>query len=168
MRRDGAVVELTVTTWARETEESPLLETVARERLLKTQQAGKRLTGCRGDLWIVSLVNEFLSIASFMSSCVVVTFVVLGDSSYVSWATVRGITQHYKLITHARIKQGKIWNCIHWRKCSSFQRKFSKHLMTISVETHSARVCMWDDELRSENKWRAAQHCDSRRICVMI
>jgi hypothetical protein len=30
-------------TWAREAEESPLLEAVARERLMKIQQAGKRL-----------------------------------------------------------------------------------------------------------------------------
>jgi hypothetical protein len=30
-------------TWAREAEESPLLEAVARERLVKTQQAGKGL-----------------------------------------------------------------------------------------------------------------------------
>jgi hypothetical protein len=30
-------------TWARETQESPLLEVVARERLVKTQQAGKFL-----------------------------------------------------------------------------------------------------------------------------
>jgi hypothetical protein len=36
--------------WAREAEESPLLEAVARERLLKTQQAGNRLSGCCGDL----------------------------------------------------------------------------------------------------------------------
>jgi hypothetical protein len=32
-------------TWARETEESPLLEAVAREQLVKTQQAGKGLVG---------------------------------------------------------------------------------------------------------------------------
>jgi hypothetical protein len=37
-------------TWAREAEESPLLETVDRERLMKAQQAGKRLSGCCGDL----------------------------------------------------------------------------------------------------------------------
>jgi hypothetical protein len=29
-----------------EAEESPLLEALARERLMKTQQAGKRLSGC--------------------------------------------------------------------------------------------------------------------------
>jgi hypothetical protein len=33
-----------------ENEESPLLETVARERLVKTQQAAKRLIRCCGDL----------------------------------------------------------------------------------------------------------------------
>jgi hypothetical protein len=31
--------------WEREAEESPLLEAVARERLVKTQQAGKGLSG---------------------------------------------------------------------------------------------------------------------------
>jgi hypothetical protein len=45
----------TVTTWALEAKGSPLLEAVARERLLKTQQAGKRLSGCCGDLWIVEI-----------------------------------------------------------------------------------------------------------------
>jgi hypothetical protein len=35
---------------AREAEESPLLEAVVRERLLKAQRAGKRLSGCCGDL----------------------------------------------------------------------------------------------------------------------
>jgi hypothetical protein len=34
----------------RKAEESPLRETVARERLMKTQQAGKGLSGCCGDL----------------------------------------------------------------------------------------------------------------------
>jgi hypothetical protein len=38
-------------TRAREAEESPLLEAVARERLVKTQQAGKRLSGCCCDSW---------------------------------------------------------------------------------------------------------------------
>jgi hypothetical protein len=33
-----------------ELEESPLLEAVARERLMKIEQAGKRLSGCCGDL----------------------------------------------------------------------------------------------------------------------
>jgi hypothetical protein len=31
-------------------EESPLLRAVARERMFKTQQAGKRLSACCGDL----------------------------------------------------------------------------------------------------------------------
>jgi hypothetical protein len=34
----------------REAEEPPLLEAVARERLVKTQQIGKRLSGCCCDL----------------------------------------------------------------------------------------------------------------------
>jgi hypothetical protein len=37
-------------TSVREAEESSLLESVARERLMKTQQAAKRLSGCRGDV----------------------------------------------------------------------------------------------------------------------
>jgi hypothetical protein len=37
-------------TWAREAEESPLLEVVAMEQLMKTQQAGKRLSRCCGNL----------------------------------------------------------------------------------------------------------------------
>jgi hypothetical protein len=36
-------------TWAREGKESPLLETVAREPLMKTQQAGGGLSGCCDD-----------------------------------------------------------------------------------------------------------------------
>jgi hypothetical protein len=43
---------------AREAEESPLLEAVARGRLLKTQQIGKRLTGCCGDLSIVEISDS--------------------------------------------------------------------------------------------------------------
>jgi hypothetical protein len=39
-------------TLAREAEESPLLEAVARERLM-TQQAGKRFSGCCGDFYKV-------------------------------------------------------------------------------------------------------------------
>jgi hypothetical protein len=35
-----------VTIWVQKAEESPMLEAVARERLLKTQQAGKRLSRC--------------------------------------------------------------------------------------------------------------------------
>jgi hypothetical protein len=50
--REGATVEFTkssprggydIRTWEREVEESPLLEDVARERLVKTQEAGKDL-----------------------------------------------------------------------------------------------------------------------------
>jgi hypothetical protein len=42
--------------WALEAEEPPLVEAVIREQLLKTQQAGKRLSsGCCGDLWIVEI-----------------------------------------------------------------------------------------------------------------
>jgi hypothetical protein len=37
-------------TSAGEAEEPPLLEAVAKERLMKTQQAGKWLIGCCGDL----------------------------------------------------------------------------------------------------------------------
>jgi hypothetical protein len=33
-----------------EAEKPPLLEAVVRERLMKTQQAGKRLSGCCGNL----------------------------------------------------------------------------------------------------------------------
>jgi hypothetical protein len=33
-----------------EAEKSPLLEAVAKERVVKTQQAGKRLRGCCDDL----------------------------------------------------------------------------------------------------------------------
>jgi hypothetical protein len=67
LRRDGAIMswQLTgvqlrdirpiLTTWVREAEESQLLESVARKRLLKTQQAGKKLNGCYGDPWIVEI-----------------------------------------------------------------------------------------------------------------
>jgi hypothetical protein len=37
---------------------------------------------------------------------------------------VRGITQHYKRMTHGRVKEGKFWTCIHWRKCSCFQYQY--------------------------------------------
>jgi hypothetical protein len=37
-------------TWEREAEGSPLLEAVPRERLMKTQEAGERLSECCGDL----------------------------------------------------------------------------------------------------------------------
>jgi hypothetical protein len=44
-------------TWAHEAEESPLLEAVARERLVKT--AGwKRLSRCCGDLWSVEISDS--------------------------------------------------------------------------------------------------------------
>jgi hypothetical protein len=36
--------------FVRKAEESPLLEAIAREWLMKTQQAGKRLSGCRDDM----------------------------------------------------------------------------------------------------------------------
>jgi hypothetical protein len=39
--------------WVRKAEESPLLEAFARERLMKTEYAWKRLSGCCGDLWTV-------------------------------------------------------------------------------------------------------------------
>jgi hypothetical protein len=45
-------------TRAREAEEFPLLEVVARERLVKTQQVQKRLSGCCGDLWIVEISDS--------------------------------------------------------------------------------------------------------------
>jgi hypothetical protein len=45
-------------TWEREAEQSPLLEAVTRERLMKTQQAGKGLAGtvviC--ELWWLAVV----------------------------------------------------------------------------------------------------------------
>jgi hypothetical protein len=39
----------------REAEESPLLKYLARKWLVKTQQAGKRLSGFSGDLYIVEI-----------------------------------------------------------------------------------------------------------------
>jgi hypothetical protein len=42
-------------TWARKTEKYPLLETAVRERLVKIQQAGKSLSRCCDDLWIVEI-----------------------------------------------------------------------------------------------------------------
>jgi hypothetical protein len=62
LRTDGDIVELTVdkklfegyspdiNDVSTEGEESPLLEAVARQRMVKTQQAGKRFNGCCGDL----------------------------------------------------------------------------------------------------------------------
>jgi hypothetical protein len=43
-------IHQTPTMWEQEAEESPLLETVAGEWLLKTQMVGKRLSRCCGDL----------------------------------------------------------------------------------------------------------------------
>jgi hypothetical protein len=45
-------------TWAREAEESPLLEAIAREWLVKTQQAGKGLVGAVVifELWRLAVV----------------------------------------------------------------------------------------------------------------
>jgi hypothetical protein len=55
LKKIGATVQLTrvelrdisrtVMTWARKAEETPLLEAVDRERILKTQKAGKGLEG---------------------------------------------------------------------------------------------------------------------------
>jgi hypothetical protein len=42
-------------TRAREVGESPLSEAFARERLVKTLQAGKKLSGCCSDLWILAV-----------------------------------------------------------------------------------------------------------------
>jgi hypothetical protein len=47
-----------VKTWAREPEGSPVLEAVVRERLLKTQQSVKRLSGCCDELWIVEISSS--------------------------------------------------------------------------------------------------------------
>jgi hypothetical protein len=49
-------------TWAREAEESPLLEAAAREQLLKTLQAGEHLA-C-GDLWSVEISDSALIMCS--------------------------------------------------------------------------------------------------------
>jgi hypothetical protein len=48
-----------------EAEESPLLETAARERLMKRQQATKRLSGCCGDLLSVENSNSTVTTCSF-------------------------------------------------------------------------------------------------------
>jgi hypothetical protein len=45
--------------------ESPLLEAVAREWLMKTQQAGKRLSGCHSDLQSVEINDDALIACSF-------------------------------------------------------------------------------------------------------
>jgi hypothetical protein len=49
-------------------EESLLLEAVTRERLLKTQQAGKFREGC-GDLWIAEIIGGAVIACSY-ESCV--------------------------------------------------------------------------------------------------
>jgi hypothetical protein len=56
-------------TCAREAEESPLLEAVARERPVKTQQAGKTLNGRCGDLWIVEISGDALIACSPSRVC---------------------------------------------------------------------------------------------------
>jgi hypothetical protein len=53
----------------REIEESQLLEAVARERMVKGQQAGKRLSGCCGDFLIVESSGGAV-IACTSESCV--------------------------------------------------------------------------------------------------
>jgi hypothetical protein len=45
-------------TRGREAEESPLLDAVDRERLVKTQQDAKRLSGCCGELRIVEISDK--------------------------------------------------------------------------------------------------------------
>jgi hypothetical protein len=55
--------------WVRDAEESPLLEAVVRERVVNTQQAGKKLCGCCGDLWIVEIRGRIV-IACSAESCV--------------------------------------------------------------------------------------------------
>jgi hypothetical protein len=57
-------ISRTVTMWAREAKESQLLEAVARQRLLKAQQAGKKLSWCCGDLWIVEISSGAVSTCS--------------------------------------------------------------------------------------------------------
>jgi hypothetical protein len=44
-----------------------LLEAVARERPVKTQQAGKRLGGCCGDLWIVEISSGAVIVYTVVS-----------------------------------------------------------------------------------------------------
>jgi hypothetical protein len=56
-------------TWAREAEKSPILEAAARERLVKTQQARKRLSRCCDDLWVVEISGGAV-IACSSESCV--------------------------------------------------------------------------------------------------
>jgi hypothetical protein len=47
-----------------EAEESPLSEAIAREWLMKTQQTGKRLSGCYGELWRVAVALQLLAVLS--------------------------------------------------------------------------------------------------------
>jgi hypothetical protein len=59
--------------------------------------------------------------------------------------------QYRRTTTHGFTNEGIFWNCTQWRKCSSFQQQFSKHLMmTISVETYSAPVT-WKIFLKFKN-----------------
>jgi hypothetical protein len=51
-------------TWSGEVEESPLLEAVARERLLQIQQAGKILSGCCGGLWSMAISDSAVTACS--------------------------------------------------------------------------------------------------------
>jgi hypothetical protein len=66
LRRDIVTVEFTVDkrTWAREAEESPLLEAVAKERLVKTQQAGKGLAGAMVicEVWRLAIALYLLAV----------------------------------------------------------------------------------------------------------
>jgi hypothetical protein len=56
-------------TWTREAEESPLSEAVAREGLMKTQQAGKSLSWCYGDSLSVEISGGAVIICN-SESCV--------------------------------------------------------------------------------------------------
>jgi hypothetical protein len=73
LKKVGAAVQVgvqlrdirrTVTTWAQEPEESPLLEAVAMERLLKTQQAEKGLSGFCGNMWTVEVSGAVIKRSS--------------------------------------------------------------------------------------------------------
>jgi hypothetical protein len=78
LRRDGAVVDswqefytdgFDKRTWAREAEESPLLEAAARERVVKSQQAARRLSWCCGFLWSVQLSDNAVIIVVSSGVC---------------------------------------------------------------------------------------------------
>jgi hypothetical protein len=56
-------------TWTREADESSVLEAVARERVMKTQQAGKTFSVRYGDLWIVKISGGDVTACS-SDSCV--------------------------------------------------------------------------------------------------